>query len=234
MKVSELFSDPELIPSNASRRERVMRENFIAIRLRGSQALRGTQNLGEVADTKVSSTKSQLKSELQAAAGKATWVAAQMGTYQSANKLVSLAPAKMDLDLLANYLPDKLIAGTDESDLKAKRTEMIASIVWWATAADPQLLQSQDALLKLVDRRLRAAERMLYYVAINPRSPWPPVDLGNRMFDYPSGRDSIGSNYESLRRPARSEGAESLLLRPDHSVPAPRGLHGGREEQAGR
>jgi hypothetical protein len=198
VKISELFADPELIPTNTSSFERSMRENFIGIRLRGSQALRGTANLAEIDDSKVSSTKTQLKTELQSAAARATWVAGQMASYETAGKLVSLAKSDMDEDLLANYLPDKLIPGTEPGHLQAKRKATIASIVWWATASDTQLLDGQKGadLLKLVDRRLRAAERMFYYVAENPRSPWPPVDGGKRMFDYPASatpNPSIGA-----------------------------------------
>jgi hypothetical protein len=187
LKIADLASDPALVPDNLAPVERRRRTNYILIRLRGDQTLRGTNSPGEIADAKVAAANTKLTSELTSAAGRATWIATQMANLETANKLVSLEEADLDQELLAPYLADQLIPGTKPDKLKAKRKEVVKTITWWATASDPQLLDPLRGgdLLKLVDRRLRVAERMLYYVGENPRSPWPFVDGGNRMFDYP-------------------------------------------------
>jgi hypothetical protein len=107
-----------------------------------------------------------------------------MATYETAGRLLSLA--NIDQKLLDFYFPDKLIRGTESIDLAKKRKEMITTIAWWATASHPQLLSSQNQadLLKIVDRRLRVAERMLYHVAENLHGSNLP-DGANRIFEYP-------------------------------------------------
>ena len=187
MKISDLASDPALVPDNLAAFERRMRTNYILIRLRGDQTLRGTNSLGEIADAKVPTAKTKLTSELTAAAGRATWIATQMANLETANKLVPIEEGDLDQELLVPYLADKVIPGTKPANLKTKRKQLIAQITWWAMASDTQLLDTQRTgdLLKMVDRRLRAAERMLYYVGENPHPFSQMVDGGNRMFDYP-------------------------------------------------
>ena len=89
------------------------------------------------------------------------------------------------------------------------------TLVWWATAVDPALLQTggADDLHELVDRRLRTAEWMLYYVArkvgrgfnmaaikANPTGPW---ETGfKRIFEYhrlPGGFMSLCQPHATTR-----------------------------------
>jgi hypothetical protein len=185
LKVSELATDPSLVPSTLSGFERSMRAGFITIRLRGSQTLRGTANLSQVDDSKVASTKAQLATELQSAAARATWITQKMGEYETDGKLLPLT--SLDPKLLKRYFPDKLLAGSEAAEPRKKRKDVVTTIAWWATASHPQLLSSQNQaeLLKLVDRRLRVTERMLYYVAENLHGNTNLPDGSNRIFEYP-------------------------------------------------
>ena len=215
MKVSDLARDKALVPATGTGFDRSMRAAFVSIRARAMLAadstLRDSANEADIADAKVATVKSQLTTDLGLAAQAVQSIAAKVATDETANKLLSLDPSDVDPKLVAEYVRIGVLSTTP----KDKRKELVQTLVWWATALDPALLQTggADDLHELVDRRLRTAERMLYYVArkvgrgfdmaairANPAGPW---ETGfKRIFEYhrlPGGFMSLCQPHATTR-----------------------------------
>jgi hypothetical protein len=200
MEVSELASDPELVPSTLPGFERSMRAGFIAIRVRSM--------LDKDPNLSAADAKAKLKGpqgELVAATARASEIATRVASDQAAGTLLHLDvggdSANVSQLLVDAYeRPNPVgLKGKTEEALKEKRKELVATISWWAMAVHEQLQQAGriDDLHMVVDRRLRVVERMLYYVAdgvatrrwkideINaaPGGPWQ--DGTKRIFEYP-------------------------------------------------
>jgi hypothetical protein len=214
VKISQLATDPSLVPSNLKPLERSVRAGFITIRLRAmlkqDPSLQASGKPGEVADGSVggpNGVKAKLAGEVTKAAAAAAQIATRMTNDEAAGKLLPLDAAddgstEIDAKLLDEYVrpnPVGLDAPTTDG-LKAKRKELVTTISWWAMAVHDPLQQpgKLDDLHMIVDRRLRVAERMLYYVARRakgrvldfatirpaPGGPWP--DGTKRVFEYPN------------------------------------------------
>ncbi len=215
MKVSDLARDRALVPKTGTGFDRSMRAAFVSIRARAMLAadstLRDSANEADIADAKVATVKSQLTTDLGLAAQAVQSIAAKVATDETANKLLSLDPSDVDPQLVAEYVRIGVLSTTP----KDKRKELVQTLVWWATAVDPALLQTggADDLHELVDRRLRTAEWMLYYVArkvgrgfnmaaikANPTGPW---ETGfKRIFEYhrlPGGFMSLCQPHATTR-----------------------------------
>ena len=210
MRISDLARDPALVPTAATKFERSMRAAFVSIRARAmllaDSTLRDPANEADIATAKVATVKSQLTTELGLAVQAVQGVAAKVAADETANKLLSLDPTDVDPKLVSEYVRLGVLATTP----KDLRKELVQTIVWWATAVDPALLQTgkADDLHQLVDRRLRTTERMLFYVArkvgrgfdmaairANPAGPW---DTGfKRIFEY----HRLPSSFMSLCQP---------------------------------
>jgi len=202
MKIMELENNQSLVPSNLAPSSRDARRVFIRIRVRNmlekDENYRDPNNPNEIRDDKVEEIKIALETDIPKAE-----IAFDNIWNQISNDTTHLDfndPAyREDYKRLATrYRNLRIFQGS----LQNFRQHLVRIIVFGATADNPDYLgqsaPSREKLHRLVDRRLRTTERMLFSVSTlwggrwqgkmkairdNPAGPWK--DGWNRIFEYP-------------------------------------------------
>lgn len=192
MKVDRLLRDRILLPRELSKLKKSLREHFIRTRFRAlltDPNLRDPEVEDELLDSKEAYIIDLLSGEMGQvveAVGK-IWEKLKQEDqlpHTPANKYHQhLSESEIDEMLLYCYI-------TDVADFKAKvkgfRKRLACFIVWRAAAADVSLVQDVSSKFKtlhrIVDRRIRTVERMLYSVGYKD---WESEGW-ERIFDYPT------------------------------------------------
>jgi hypothetical protein len=186
MAVADLLRDKTLVPDKPAGELRDLAKDFILRRVRALLDLNpGDRDPAKRDDITAATTAAYRTLLLRDLAAVKTAEAAIQARVATDTKLMSLDPA----------LIRKRVSGQPAAEgAKAVRRKLVRSIVYQASArmltlADPAKI---ELLHRIVDRRLRIVERMLYDVGRADHRAWksvaaagPWIDSLERVFEYP-------------------------------------------------